>query len=418
VPQNRRPKAIDEETGLGMRVLLSTYGGRGDVEPLVGLAVALQGLGAQVRVCAPPDLAARLAEVGVPLAPLGMSVRQLLDGATRPSAADIPRIQAALIAEQFAELPALAEDCDALVTTGLFPVAASAQSVSEKLGIRYVFAAYCPIYLPSPHHRPQPLPGRPLPPEVTDNRVLNDLSIQNYNAMFGEVLNSHRASLGLPPVDNVRDHVITGNPWLAADPVLAPWPGSPDLDVVQTGAWMVPDERPLPAELVAFLDAGEPPVYVGFGSMPAPAGVARVAIDAIRAQGRRVVIGRGWADLALIDERDDCFAVGEVNQQMLFRRVAAVVHHGGAGTTTTAARAGAPQVVVPQMADQPYFAARVAELGIGAAHDGPVPTTETLSAALSSALTDETRARAAALAGTIRPDGATVAAKLLLDAVS
>ena len=67
--------------------------------------------------------------------------------------------------------------------------------------------------------------------------------------------------------------------------------------------------------------------------------------------------------------------------QALFRRVAAVVHPGAAGTTTTAARVGASQVVVPQIADQPYWAARVAEPGIGAAHDGPRPTVESLSAA-------------------------------------
>ncbi len=401
-----------------MRVLLSTYGGRGDVEPLAGLAVGLRALGAEVRVCAPPDCAERLAEVGVPLVPVGPPVRQLVHGATRPSVADVPRLAAELIAEQFDKLPAAAEGCDALVTTGLFPVAASAQSVAEKLGIRYVFAAYCPIFLPSPHRPPQPLPGRQLPPDVTDNRVLNDLDIQNYNALYGPALNTHRASIGLPPVDNVRDHVITDHPWLAADPILGPWQESPDLDVVQTGAWILPDERPLPAELEAFLDAGTPPVYVGFGSMRAPTDVARVAIEAIRAQGRRALVARGWADLALIDDRDDCFAVGEVNQQALFGRVAAVVHHGGAGTTTTAARAGAPQVVVPQMADQPYFAGRVAELGIGTAHDGPTPTTESLSGALRTTLTPETRARAAAVAGTIRTDGATVAATLLLDAVS
>jgi vancomycin aglycone glucosyltransferase len=75
-------------------------------------------------------------------------------------------------------------------------------------------------------------------------------------------------------------------------------------------------------------------------------------------------------------------------------------------------------VVVPQMADQPYFAGRVAELGIGAAHDGPTPTFDSLSAALRTTLTPETRARATAVAGTIRSDGATVAAKLLLEAVS
>ena len=401
-----------------MRVLLSAYGGRGD-GPLVGLAVRLRALGAEVRVCAPPDWAERLAQFGVPLVPIGPAVRPLMHGAAPPSAADAPRLGAELVAEQFGKLPAAAEGCDALVATGLFPVVASAQSVAEKLGIRFVFAAYCPIVLPAPHRRPLPLlPGRPLPPDVTDNRVLNDLDIENYNMLFGDLLNTQRASIGLPRVDNVRDHVITGHPWLAADPVLGPWQEPADLGVVQTGAWILPDERPLPADLEAFLDAGPPPVYVGFGSMRAPEGIARVAIDAIRAQGRRALVARGWADLASIDDAGDCFTVGEVNQQALFGRVAAVVHHGGAGTTTAAARAGAPQVVIPQMADQPYWAGRVADLGIGTAHDGPTPTTESLSAALGTALAPQTRARATAVAGTIRPDGATVAATLLTGAIS
>jgi vancomycin aglycone glucosyltransferase len=228
--------------------------------------------------------------------------------------------------------------------------------------------------------------------------------------------NTHRASNGLPPVDDVRDYAFTDRPWLAADPTLGPWQEPADLDVVQTGAWILTDERLLPAELVAFLDAGTPPVYMGFGSMPMSASpdAARVAIEAIRAQGRRVLVSHGWADLALVDDRDDCFAVGEVNHQALFGRVAAVVHDGGAGTTTTAARAGASQVVVPQGADQPYFAGRVADLGVGAAHDGPTSTTESLSAALRTALAPETRTRATAVAGAIRTDGAT----LLLDAVS
>jgi vancomycin aglycone glucosyltransferase len=399
-------------------VVLSTYDSRGGVEPMVGLAVRLQELGAEVRMCAPPDCAERLAEVGVPLVPVGEPVRTLVHGTAPPSAADVPRRAAELIAAQFDTLAAAAEGCDALVASGLFPATAGARSVAEKLGIRYVYAAYCPIILPSPHYPPLPLPGRPLPPDVTDNRVLNDLSAESFNALFGAVLNTHRASSGLPPVQDVRDYVFTGHPWLAADPALAPWQETPDLDVVQTGAWILPDERPLPADLVAFLDAGPPPVYVGFGSMRAPTDIARVAIEAVRTQGRRVLLSRGWADLALIDDRDDCFAVGEVNQQALFGRVAAVVHHGGAGTTTTATRAGAPQVVVPQWADQPYWAGRIAALGIGAAHDVTAPTAESLSAALSTALTPETWARAAAVAGAIRTDGATVAATLLLGAFS
>jgi vancomycin aglycone glucosyltransferase len=400
-----------------MRVVLSTYGSRGDVEPLVGLAVQLRALGAGVRMCAPPDseFAELLARVSVPLVPVGPPMASMV----RPSTAAGASRRVSELAAQFDPVAAAAEGCDALLATGLAHFAS--RSVAEQLGIPYVYATFCPFLLPSPHHAPPPvtLLGQPFQPEVNDNRVLWDLNAQSFNTLHREALNAHRVSIGLPPVDDVRSFIFTDRPWLATDPTMGPWPETSDLDVVHTGAWILPDERPLPDELVAFLDAGAPPVYVGFGSMRrVPEHIAQVAIEAIRAQGRRALVGRGWADLALIDDRDDCFVAGEVNHQALFARVAAVVHHGGAGTTTTAARAGAPQVVVPQAGDQPYWAGRVAELGIGAAHDGPTPTTESLSAALGTALTSETRARAAAVAGTIRTDGTMVAATLLLDAVS
>ncbi|GAA2625389.1 glycosyltransferase [Streptomyces spororaveus] len=404
-----------------MRVVLSTYGSRGDVEPLVALAVRLRELGAEVRVCAPPDedFAERLAGVGVSMVGAGQSARTLTTAAPPPSAANLPQRAAHLIASQLEVMPAAAEGCDLLVATGAMPAIAGARSVAEKLGIGCVSAIFQQLTLPSPHRPPLAYPGQPFPPEVTDNRALWDLDAQSIDALFREALNTHRTSIGLPPVGSVRDYAFGDRPWLATDPVLDPWRETPDYDVVQTGAWVLPDDRALPAELVAFLDAGAPPVYVGFGSMAVRAGqdAARVAIEAVRAGGRRVLVGRGWADLGLIDDRDDCFAVGEVNHQQLFGRVAAVVHHGGAGTTTTAARAGAPQVVVPQLADQPYWAGRVAELGIGVAHDGPVPTPESLSAALRTALEPETGIRARTVAGTVRTDGAMVAAKLLLDAV-
>ncbi|WP_222108315.1 glycosyltransferase [Streptomyces sp. SAJ15] len=398
-------------------MVLSTYGSRGDVEPLVVLAVRLRELGAEVRVCAPPDedFARRLAGVGVPLVAVGPSARALTKAAPSPSS--LPRRAAELIAGQFDAVTAAAEGCDVVVATGVMPAAAGARSVAESLGVPSVSVTFQQLTLPSPHHPPLAYPGRPFPPGVTDNRVLWDLDAQSIDALFGEALNTNRESVGLPPVDSVRDHVIGDRPWLATDPVLDPWRRTPDLDVVQTGAWILPDERPLPAELVAFLDAGAPPVYVGFGSMPmhASTDVAQVAVEAVRARGRRAVVARGWADLALTDGRDDCFVVGEVNQQALFGRMAAVVHHGGAGTTTTATRAGVPQVVVPQATDQPYWAGRVAGLGIGAAHDGPTPTFDSLSAALGTALAPEAGARARAVGGTIRTDGAAVAARLLLD---
>jgi hypothetical protein len=143
---------------------------------------------------------------------------------------------------------------------------AGARDVAEKLGIRYVYACFHIFGLPSRHFSPGARPG------------------------------THPRRRHLPPVDNVRDYVFTDQPWLAADATLCPSQGMTDLDIVQTGAWILPDDRPLPQELEAFLDASAPPVYVGLGSMAAHAlkDIARVAIEASRAHGRRVLLARGW----------------------------------------------------------------------------------------------------------------------------
>ena len=399
-----------------MRVLLATWGSRGDVEPIAALALRLGELGAEVRVAAPPDeeFVALLARVGLSPIPLGPSVGSIVAGDRPPTAQDAFRLAGELVAARFETLGAAAEGCDALLTTGLMP--AGARDVAEKLGLRYVLATFHLLGLPSRLRPPGRRPGVQSAEDETDNSVLWEQDAQRVNALYGPALNGHRAAIGLPPVDNVRDYVLTDRPWLAADPVLCPSQGMTNLQVVQTGAWILPDERPLTAELEAFLESGAPPVYVGFGSLVLrEPNLARVAIESARAHGRRVVLAAGRAGLAAIDEGNDCLVVGDVNHQALFPRVAAVVHHGGAGTTTTAALAGSPQVIVPQIADQPFWAGRVADLGIGAAHEGPTPTTESLSRALAPALTPETRSRATAVARLIRTDGATVAAKLLLE---
>jgi vancomycin aglycone glucosyltransferase len=398
-----------------MRVLLSTIGSRGDVQPLAALATELRAQGQEVRLCVPPDFVAWLEGLGLAATPIGPELRKMT-AATPPAAAAPPtpeqlrRMAEASVATQFETIAAAARGCGLVVGATALQIAA--RSVAEAMGIPYVFAAYCPAVLPSPHHAPPPLPG-PAPAPGADNRELWARDAERFNAMFGGALNAHRAAIGLAPVDGVRSHVFTGRPWLAADPVLAPWPDPADDGVIQTGAWILPDARPLPPELEAFLAAGEPPVYFGFGSMRAPQDLARVMVQAARSVGRRAIVSRGWADLSLADDEPDCLPIGEVNQQALFTRVAAVVHHGGAGTTTAAARAGAPQVVVPQMYDQHYWARRVHELGIGAAHAPGAPSAESLADALDHALHPGVAARARSLAPTIRSDGARVAAQRL-----
>jgi vancomycin aglycone glucosyltransferase len=124
---------------------------------------------------------------------------------------------------------------------------------------------------------------------------------------------------------------------------------------------------PLPEKLERYLAAGPAPVFLGFGSMadPDPAATTRRLLEAIEALGCRALISHGWAGLGEVPLPEHVMALGDVSHARLFPRVAAVVHHGGAGTTHSAARAGVPQVVIPHMLDQFYFARRVHELGVG-----------------------------------------------------
>jgi len=173
------------------------------------------------------------------------------------------------------------------------------------------------------------------------------------------------------------------------------------------------DDRPIPEDVDAFLEEGEPPILVGFGSMPAAGDISRRLIGAARAVGRRIVVSRGWADLDLVDDAADCIAIGDVSYDLLLPRVASVVHHGSAGTTAAAARAGVPQVIAPMFSDQFYWAKRIVDLGIGAMTPHATMTEESLTASLREVLRPAVEVRARTLAGQVRRDGAEVAARRL-----
>ncbi|HVH66392.1 MAG TPA: glycosyltransferase [Gemmatimonadales bacterium] len=397
-----------------MRVLLSTIGSRGDVQPLVALALELRAFNHDIRLCVPPDFREWIEGLGFAVTPIGPELRRMTTSGppVMPSAGQRRRLAEASVAAQFTTIAQAAQGCDLILGATALQIAA--RSVAEQMGIPYVFVVYCPNVLPSAHHAPPPLPPLPgeAPIDPADNRALWARDTARFNSLFGEALNAHRKAVGLAPVTDVRSHVLTDTPWLAADPVLGPWPDVLD-PVFQPGAWIVPDKRPLSPEIERFLDAGSSPVYFGFGSIRAPEQLARVLIDAARALDRRAIISRGWADVSLLDPGPDCLLIGEVNQQQLFTRVAAVVHHGGAGTTAAAALAGTPQVIIPQVYDQHYWARRVEELDIGSAHAPGAPTSESLLPALERALRPSVAEKASIVATKVRWDGARVAAEEL-----
>ena len=120
-------------------------------------------------------------------------------------------------------------------------------------------------------------------------------------------------------------------------------------------------------ELLEFLESGEKPVVVSFGSMAGEDsdGTTRILLDAIRTRGERAILQAGWGELGNSRLSENILRIDYAPHCWLFSRASCIVHHGGAGTTAAALRAGVPSVVVWHMLDQPYWGIRLESLGLG-----------------------------------------------------
>lgn len=176
-------------------------------------------------------------------------------------------------------------------------------------------------------------------------------------------------------------------------------------------SWTPPDD------LAAFLSSGEKPVYIGFGSMPTsnPEHITQMILDALKISGDRAVLLSGWAGIGNVDLPDTVHVVDNVPHNWLFPRMKAVVHHGGAGTLAAGLRAGVPSVIIPHMADQPFWGRRVAALGVGPkAINHPDLNAERLGQALKQTHSPEMQRKAQELGEKIRAeDGVARAVELI-----
>ena len=189
-----------------------------------------------------------------------------------------------------------------------------------------------------------------------------------------------------------------------------------------TGYWFLdtPPEWQAPPQLSAFLEAGAPPVYVGFGSVGNPAeaeAVGRLVIEALTRCGRRGLLASGWGGIVAADLPETFHLIDAAPHDWLFPRVSAVVHHGGAGTTAAAFRAGVPAVIVPHGNDQFAWAARAFELGVA---PEPIPRrrldASTLATAITRALEADVVDAARALGQRVRSENGVAAAVALIEA--
>jgi UDP:flavonoid glycosyltransferase YjiC (YdhE family) len=269
-----------------------------------------------------------------------------------------------IVPRQFAALADWCADADLIVGAGL---QVAGPSVAEALRVPYAFVAYAPVVVVSAHHPPPMIRFQRMP------RWLNRWSWRAFHGLLSTALAgpivAGRRTLGLPPIRDVAAYLTTPPIIIAADAALTGV--APDLPprAHLAPALRFPDTGDLPADIESFLDAGPPPVLLGFGSMVTRRMPTLIEIFARAAErvGVRLLIQTGWTGVAPGDVRigPHCALTGPASHQALLPRVCAVVHHGGAGTVHTVARAGRPQLIVPHLLDQFYWAERVRLLGLG-----------------------------------------------------
>jgi len=384
---------------------------------MIALAHALRDRGHVATFVAPSNSVPWIRAYGFDAEPNGIDVEAVLKtpGVDFDSLRWQMRHLAELTATLFGSVARASDRADLIVGSG---VQMAAASVAEWRGVPSAAAVFCPCAVPSSGTPPPPVRTQTLPRWV--NRLLWDIGGPAVSLALRSHINRGRTTLGLRSIDDVLAHVMGDLVLVAADRDLGPLEADAPAHAVATDAWILKQEdAAVDPRVDAFLCAGPAPVYIGFGSMVAKRvpELAAAAVAAVRAVGRRAIVSGGWAGLDRhVDPADDLLVAGPLPHAQVFPRVAAVVHHGGAGTTDAAARGGAPQVILPHILDQFYWAHRIAQLGLGPrAIPVTLVTADVLAERVEAAVEDPRfRARAQSLATAMRDrNGAAAAAEHL-----
>lgn len=420
-----------------MRHVLALVGSRGDVQPALAVGLELRRRGHEVVTGVAPNLVPLAERLGLDPVPLGIDSAALLgsDLVRRDmrSAHPVRRVRALrdVAAAGWDELRtgllALLDHVGGAdtVMTGLLGQEVAA-AVAERRGIGMAALHYCPVRANAVVSPVSGLrgPGATRAAWVLGERVRWGLTRRAENAQRGE--------LGLPATrvhlpTRLRDAGVVEVQ--AYDPALVPglgdeWGPRRPLtgflaldDAARARLGEAGSGAGSAAGLDAWLDAGEPPVYVGFGSMPVTDPTALLAaVDAACAElGVRALVSAGWNDFArtgaVVPDERRVRVTGAVDHAAVLPRCRAAVHHGGAGTTAAVLRAGLPAVVGWYSADQPMWGELLRGAGVGVARRASaLAQPGVLAGALSEVLDDATAARARALGSRLVPPERAVAA--------
>lgn len=348
-----------------MRYTMITFGTEGDGRPLVALGEALIAAGHEVTLLADRSSEKIADAADVPFqATAGDMAAIMAEGATSDYVNQgggaltelrlLRRTAEDYLTEWEESLYEAAKGSDAIIGAS-FTVTA-ALDIAEVLGIPGIAAFLQPWEateeFPSPY-------GSPRIPSPLRHPFGNVAMLAIWQAVETPA-NAARARFGLRP----RSSFYEGYPSLCAwSPTLLPKPSDWRDNIRVTGDWPLPSAGWTPPDdLRAFVEDGEPPLYVGFGSMTVG---ERLMTKIIHALGdRRTVLASGWSGLEDLDLPETIFRVGHTSHDWLLPRCSAAMHHAGAGTCHAVARAGIPSIPVPFITDQPFWASVLRRAGV------------------------------------------------------
>lgn len=402
-----------------MKIVILTLGGWGDTLPFLALGKGLQSAGHDVLVAAIPDFAGLVREHGLAYSPVNVDMKALLSGELGQAIMNEYNIIEGIrffiwagnqmLAQAFEDFWQASQGADAILYG---TVAFIGSALGRKLGVPVISLDLYPLY-PTKAYANFAM-GFP-----NLGGTLNRVTYLAWEMMMwlmfaGPINRFYRQTLDLgkaPFGGIVRQARLEETPVLSGySPSVLPQPSDWPSHVRATGYWFLEpaEDWSPPADLVRFLEAGPPPVYVGFGSMANrdAEAMSLQVLAALQSTGQRGVLFRGWGGLSTTEVPDTVLLIDPVPHSWLFPRMAAVVHHGGVGTTAAGLRAGIPTIIVPHIVDQFFWGKRVAKLGVGV---DPIPrkkfSAQKLAAAIEQAVTDpEIRDRARDLGKKIRAE--------------
>ncbi|KAJ5597984.1 hypothetical protein N7537_008068 [Penicillium hordei] len=410
-----------------LNIVIQVVGSRGDVQPFIALGTELQRYGHRVRLATHDMFGNFVRDSGLEFYPIGGNPAELMAYMVKNPGL-IPSMRS-LVAGEIQKKRDMVEEMlgkfwDSClqkdpVTREPFVADAIIANPPSFAHIHCAQALGVPVHLmfTMPWSSTTAFPH----PLANLTNVRGDVGIANYISYdvvewmtwqgLGDIINKWRKSIDLEEVAMFDGPMLTRalnipftycwSPALVPKP--ADWPSH--IDVCGFFFRDTPEFLP-PSDLVRFLDAGPPPVYIGFGSivLENPDKIVNTILDAVRATGIRAIISKGWSDLAG-SASEDVYWIGECPHEWLFQHVSAVVHHGGAGTTACGLKNGKPTIIVPFFGDQPFWGEMVAKAGAG---PRPIPHTEMtadlLAEGIRYCLSNEAVAAAASLAANMESE--------------